>query len=779
MSTHREKAATLLKKMNLEEKVAQLVAVWFEIHPDQTITVREAVPTYNPLPNPMEAALEFGIGQLTRPYGTIANDPRKQVKMINKIQRYLVEKTRLGIPAMIHEECLSGVMSVGATAFPCSLNYGSAWDPALMEKIGEVIGSELRSMGVHQGLSPVLDVSRDARWGRLEETFGEDPYLIGEMGIAYINGLQGSNHQPLATLKHFIGHSGSEGGRNHAPVHIGMNELHNIYGLPFEMVLKHTQVGGVMPAYHDIDGVPCTSNVNLVVDLLKNQWGFDGLIVADYEAVAQLEKDHHVAKDQGEAAALALKAGMDVELPGFTVFKKGLIAAFERGLVTMDEIDRAVMMVLSEKYRQGIFDHPYIDEEGLVLNTDEHHALAVEVAQKSLVLLKNEELLPLKRDQKIALIGPLADHPYAMYGGYTAAVHLQGSAKPEQTVPQKSMTIKDALEEYAEVVYQPGCMIFESAIERSIFFPGEVEQQKGPLAKIPSGDTSRIIEAVKAAQAADVVVLAVGDLVGLFQQGTTGEGSDANTLKLPGAQEELMEAVLATGKPTVVLLVSGRPYTVNAAVERAGALVATWLPGQGGGEAIAQTLFGEKNFSGKTTLSFPFSAGAMPYTYNHNKKAGGLPRQSAFGARYPFGFGLSYTSFTYPRATIKNDLVALDGEVEVTVTVKNTGDRAGDEIVQLYTHDRCASLVRPVKELKGFIRVSLESGEEKTVTFTFKTDLLSFHKNGERIVEGGEFDLFIGSSSRDIHHTLLLTVEEGVRTLTFDSWNDRSHVAIT
>ncbi|OQA42324.1 MAG: Periplasmic beta-glucosidase precursor [Spirochaetes bacterium ADurb.Bin315] len=403
----------------------------------------------------------------------------------------------------------------------------------------------------------------------------------------------------------------------------------------------------------------------------------------------------------------------------------------------------------------------------------------MEIAQKSLVLLKNEELLPLQRGKKIALIGPLGNHPYAMYGGYTAPVHLQGSAKWEETVPKRSKTIKEALEAYAEVEFQPGCVIFESSIERSIFFPGEVEQQDGPLAKVPSTDTSRIIDAVKTAQNADVVVLVVGDLVGLFQQGTTGEGSDANTLKLPGVQEELLEAILATGKPTVVLLVSGRPYTVNSAVKRAGALVAAWLPGQGGGEAIAQTLFGEKNFSGKTTLSFPFSAGAMPYTYNHSKKSGGLPRQSAFGARYPFGFGLSYTSFTYPAAKLKTDTVDLDGEVEVLVTVKNTGTIDGEEVVQLYIHDRHASLVRPVKELKGFARVPLKAGEEKTVTFTFKTDLLSFYKNGKRILEGGEFDLFIGSSSRDIHHSFLLKVKDGVRILDFNSWNDRSHVMIT
>jgi len=764
--------------MTLEEKVAQLVSVWFEIHPDQSITVREAVPTYNHLPNPMEAALEFGVGQLTRPYGTIANDPRKQVRVINKIQHHLVNNTRLGIPAMIHEECLSGVMSVGATAFGCALTYGSAWDLELMKKIGEAIGSELRSMGVHQGLSPVLDVSRDARWGRLEETFGEDPYLAGEMAIAYITGLQGKNRQPLATLKHFLGHSGSEGGRNHAPVHVGPNELRNIYGLPFEMVVKNTTVGGVMPAYHDLDGVPCTSNKELVVDLLKGQWGFSGLIVADYEAVAQLEKDHHVAKDQAEAAALALKAGMDIELPGFTVFKKGLVSAFKRGLITMDEIDRAVLMVLTEKYRQGIFEKPYIPEDGLILNTDEHHSLAVEVAQKSLVLLKNDGLLPLQKEQKIALIGPLADHPYAMYGGYTAAVHLQGSAKPEQTVPARSKTIKTALEAYGNIEYQPGCMIFESAIERSIFFPGEAEGHEGSIAKTISSDTSRIGDAIKLAKDSDVVILALGDLVGLFQQGTTGEGSDANTLRLPGVQEELLEAILATGKPTVVLLVSGRPYTLNSAAEQAGAIVATWLPGQGGGEAIAQTLFGEKNFSGKTTLSFPFSAGAMPYAYNHHKKAGGLPKQLGFGARYPFGHGLSYTTFAYEEPKLANEHVALDGDVEVTLKVKNTGSVAGDEVVQLYIHDRHASLVRPVKELKAFARVSLAVGEEKEVRFRFKTDLLSFVKNGKRIVEGGEFDLYLASSSEDIRCTLLLTIEEGVRELDVHTWKDRPTVGV-
>ncbi len=411
MQQNKERALELLRKMSIEEKVSQLVSAWLEIGIDGSLHVREYGQAEMRSEDIKAEVLGKGIGQLTRPYGTMANDPVQQAKAINELQRYLLKETRLGIPALLHEECLTGAMVKGATIFPSALNYGSTWDPSLVGSVGKAIGGdELRSLGgVHQGLAPpVLDVARDARWGgRLEETYGgEDPYLCGVMGIAYVQGLQGENRSPIATLKHFVGHSASEGGRNHAPVHIGPSELQNTFALPFEMVVRHAHPGSVMPAYHDIDGgVPCTSNRSLVTDLLKQRWGgFDGLVVADYEAVVQLLHDHRVANDMAEAAALAFNAGMDIELPGYTVFKEGLIEALYRGLISNEALDEAVLRVLEEKFNQGgVFEHPFIREEAIELGTDKSHALAVEVAEKSLVLLKNDGTLPpLKKAGSVA-----------------------------------------------------------------------------------------------------------------------------------------------------------------------------------------------------------------------------------------------------------------------------------------------------------------------------------------------------------------------------------------
>ncbi len=608
-------------------------------------------------------------------------------------------------------------------------------------------------MGVHQGLAPVLDVARDARWGRLEETYGEDPYLAGVMGIRYVKGLQGQKRTPLATLKHFVGHSASEGGRNHAPVHIGPTELRNTFALPFEMVVRHAHPGSVMPAYHDIDGVPCTSNRALVTDLLKQQWGFDGLVVADYEAVVQLLHDHRVASDMAEAAALAFNAGMDIELPGYTVFREGLIEALYRGLIKDDALDEAVLRVLEEKFRQGLFEHPYIKEDAITLRTEKSHALAREVAEKSLVLLKNDGSLPLKDVKSIALIGPLADHPYAMFGGYSPPIHLQGSHGPEETVPDQAKTIRSALAEVlkdTEMVFEPGCMLYENKVEKAIFFPGDVPED-GEGAHELSKDTQGIAKAVAAASRADVTVLVVGDIAGLFRQGTVGEGSDADSLELPGVQEQLLDAVLETGKPVIVVLVSGRPYTIERAVHKASAILATWLPGEGGGEAIARTLVGLNNPGGKTTLSFPKSAGSMPYAYNHFKKAGGLKVQPQFGALYPFGHGLSYTTFNWEDFEVENPMIQCDEEIRFSLTVKNTGKVQGDEVVQVYVQDKVASIVRPVQELKAFKRVSLDAGEKKRIFFTIPADVLSFVGSDQRrVLECGTFTLQIGSSSGSI-----------------------------
>jgi len=777
--TDRRRALDVLGAMTLKEKIAQLISIWIEIRNDGTFGLREAFIKEKKEAHSHTEVLKDGIGQLTRPFGTMANGIIEQAKAINTIQKFLIEQTRLKIPAMFHEECLTGVMVKGATIFPSALNYGSTWDTELIQRIAKTIGSEMRSLGSHQGLAPVLDVARDARWGRLEETFGEDPYLTGCMGISYVQGLQGKKRSPIATLKHFVGHSGSEGARNHAPVHVGERELRNMYALPFEMVIKEARPGSVMPAYHDIDGIPCTANYSLVTSLLKHNWKFNGLVVADYEAVSQLSTEHHVAADMAEGSALALKAGLDLELPGFTAFRNNLERALDRGLIDIGTIDAAVLRVLREKFRQGVFDHPYIDEQSIRLASDASHALAIEAAEKSLVLLKNKNLLPLKKQQHIAVIGPLADHPYAMYGGYAPPVHLQGLHTPVETVPKRAKTIRKAIEALSglNVVYEPGCLLYEGFFERSLFFPGDVKAEDITSTKQLSTDTSYIKRAVTVAEKADTVILVVGDLAGLFQQGTVGEGSDTETLRLPGIQEQLMEAVLATGKPTVVVLVSGRPYSIEAANKKAAAILASWLPGEGGGEAIARVLFGLTNPSGKTCLSFPIAAGAMPYAYNHSQKAGGMPKQKSFGAIYPFGFGLSYTQFAYSGGMIEKTTVPTDAHVVIHIDIMNTGLYEGDEIVQVYVRDVQASIVRPVKELKGFSRVTLASGETKHVTFDMPTDVLSFVTDGKRIVEPGVFDVMIGSSSQDILWSGQFTLSGATRVLD-RHWRCRTSVTV-
>ena len=769
MHSNRERALELLRQMTIQEKVAQLCAAWLEISSDGSFTVKEIAFTNEKEDQSREMVLGAGIGQLTRPYGTCAKNPRTIAKGINEIQRYLLGRTRLGIPAMLHEECLTGAMVPGATIFPCSLNQGSSFDPALMERIARIIGKEMSSLGVHQGLAPVLDVARDARWGRLEETFGEDPYLAGCLGTAYVQGLQGDNQSPLATLKHFVGHSASEGGRNHAPVHIGIRELLNIFGLPFAMVVKQTSIGAVMPAYHDIDGDPCTASRFLVTDLLKRTWGFPGLVVADYEAASQLYHDHHVARDMAEAAALSVHAGMDLELPSSTCFKQGLLEAIERNLIDIDEVNVSVMKILVEKFRQGIFDHPFVEIDAIELNSAEHHKIAVEAAEKSLVLLKNNGVLPLPEKKRVAVVGPLADHRHAMYNGYSVPIHLQGVIGDEETVPKRAKTIRQGLEDLlgkSLVSYADGCILFEQEFDKAVFFPGDVGSESAGIEQGLSTDTEKIREAVSVAKKSDVIIAVVGDMVGLFQHGTVGEGSDTTSLQLPGIQQTMLNSLLDTGKPVVVVMVSGRPYHLGRATEDAAAIIATWLPGEGGGEAIANVLCGVTNFSGRSALSFPKNAGAMPYAYNHVKKASGMPKQKEFGAVFPFGFGLSYTEFSYSDCSLDTISLHTNRLFTVSVTVSNTGKVAGDEIVQLYVRDDFASIVRPNLELKGFARISLSPQERARIHFSVPTDMLSFALDTQtRVVEPGTFTISIGRSAEDLVWSEQLEIKGEVQTL--------------
>lgn len=770
--SHDERARKLLAQMTVAEKVAQLHAVWLQIEGDGTWSFRKAKSSFikPSVDEPMQIMAD-GVGQITRPLGTRPTDAKECVRGLNAVQEFLVKRTRLGIPALAHEECLPGLMARGATQMPAAINYGASWDPELMERVAAAIGDEMVAVGSRQALSPVLDVARDARWGRTEETFGEDPYLSGCMAIGYIRGLQGDG-RAIGTLKHYVGHSFSEGGRNHAPVRIGMRELNDVFLLPFEMAVKLANAGSVMPAYHDIDGEPSSSSPYYLTKVLREQWGFDGIIVSDYDAIRFLKDHHAVASDYTEASALALKAGMDQELPSYTCYRDGLVEALKRGLVEMAEIDAAVLRVLVTKLRLGLFENPYTDEGAVVLNTEKSKAVAREMAEKSIVLIKNDGMLPMCDEGTTGLIGPLADDELAVFCGYSFPVHLIAALRTIDQSTKYARTLRESMTDHAsaagrsEVVYARGCDILIKRPEEQAVFPGDAEGRTAQTESMVSFDESRIADAVEAASKADRIVVALGDLAGLFLTGTVGEGSDASSLELPGVQQKLLDALLDLGKPTVVVLLSGRPYNIGSAFDRANAVIQAWLPGQEGMDAITAILYGDASPGGRLPVSVPKHAGAMPYFYNHKVKSPGAPIQPEFGALYPFGFGLSYTEFTYEQFSVAESSVPVDGSIELSFTLANVGEQDGDEVVQLYVRDKIASLVRPIKELKGFRRISLKSKEAVRVDVRLSADMLAFTKSGlDRVVEPGEFDVMIGSSSEDIHFHETITVTGQERTL--------------
>jgi beta-xylosidase len=779
--SHAERARGLLARMTLSEKVAQLCSLWVNIAEDGGLSFRQGGDGFirDEAGDPLEV-LRDGIGHLTRPLGTRPVEAARGLRGLNRVQKYLVERTRLGIPALAHEECLAGLLAKGATLFPAGINYGSLWDEGLMARIARAIGEELEDAGSRLGLAPVLDVCRDARWGRTEESFGEDPYLCGCLGLAYVTGLQdGGKASVLATLKHFAGHGFGEGGRNHAPVHIGERELSDVFLLPFEMAVKLGGARVLMPAYHDIDGEPISASRRYLTELLRGQWGFDGLVVSDYEAIRLLAEQHRVAADEAEASALALKAGIDVEMPGFAYLRAGVPKALARGLLDMATVDAAVTRVLVEKSRLGLFDNPYAEEGALSLGSEAHRRLAAEAAARSIVLLKNDGTLPLSGEGTTALVGPLADEQLAFFCSYSFPVHLIASLHTVDRQSRYARTLREALGgrlPEGRLLYSKGCEIFSERPTRTPVSPAELGErtEAGPL----SLDASGFAAAVQAASRAERIIVAVGDLSGLFLTGTVGEGSDASSLSLPGVQQRLVERLLDTGKPVIVVLLNGRPYNLGEAFGRAAAVLEAWLPGQEGAEALAGILFGELNPGGRLPVSIPRCAGAMPYYYNHGLKSAGTPAQPEFGAVFPFGHGLSYTRFAYEEFAVEEAEVPVDGQLRVSCAVRNTGGRAGDEVVQLYARDLVASLVRPVQELKGFQRLSLEPGERKRVTFLLPTDLLGFSASATtRVVEPGEFELMLGRSSADICFRRVVRVTGRPRTLPC-SWRMKTEVRV-
>ncbi|NMB90325.1 MAG: beta-glucosidase, partial [Chloroflexi bacterium] len=709
----------LLNQMTLEEKLAQLGSYW--VYSLQTRGELDA--------HKIEDKLKHGIGQVTRVAGASTRQPRLAAAAANQLQKYLVEHTRLGIPAILHEECCSGSMILGGTMYPQMLGLASTFQTELAERMTVEIRRQLRAIGAHQGLAPVLDVARDARWGRVEETFGEDPLLASQFGISYVRGLQGDDLRQgvMATGKHFVGHSFSQGGLNCGPVHMGPRELWDIYLMPFQAAIQEAGLASIMNAYPELDGEVVAASRRILTGLLRDTLGFDGLVVSDYEAVDMIYSYHHAAANRAEAAAMALKAGIDVELPVIQCYGSDLKTAVESGLVGMDLVDESVSRHLRKKFELGLFENPYVDEGRVaeVFETPAQRRLAGEIARQSMVLLSNSGILPLANDgATLAVIGPNADQRRNLLGDYSYAaltdlmLHTQPADSAfvgldPATLDPYQVQITTVLESIraaapqARVLYAQGCA--------------------------NSGDdVSGIPEAVQIAGQADVVILVLGDKTGLTPECTSGETRDSADLLLPGVQAQLFEAVLAAGKPVVVVLVNGRPLAIPALAEKADAILEAWIPGEEGGPAIADVLFGATNPGGKLPMTFPRSVGQLPIFYN-NKPSGGHSHwyvdyvaESACPL-FPFGHGLSYTSFEYSDLSVTVAQGAPEPAVAVGFTLKNSGPRAGDEVVQLYVCDQVASSPRPVKELKGFARLSLQPGEACTVTFKLPLAMLAYY----------------------------------------------------
>jgi beta-glucosidase-like glycosyl hydrolase len=751
-----ERVEDLLSRMTLEEKQAQLHGLWMVLAADGRHTLRGQGGFIDSKgQSDLEALLCQGLGQVTRALGTHGVEPAQGLAALNALQRYLTQETRLGIPAMSHEECLAGLMARDATLFPCALGMAASWDPELVEELAKTIGQEAREVGCSMGLAPVLDVSRDVRWGRTEETFGEDPYLVGVLGTRYVRGLQGPQRDLLATLKHFVAHSFSEGGRNHAPVHVGNRELNDTFLLPFEMVVKQANPGGVMPAYHDIDGEPLHSSQQLLTDVLRNQWGFDGLVVADYGGVALLHEHHRITHGPAESIAAALNAGLDVELPGNDC-TQAIPQALDNGSLDIATLDAAVRRVLKEKFATGLFEKTYADDTPPVLNTPHARQLARKAAQRSVVILENQGILPLapSAKQRIALIGPTANDPMAQLSGYSFPVHvlINGDTEGAQNV----VTALDGFRSVFgtdQVHYAQGCRVLSHRSTSAAVFPGDVRESdtQRPQSLIDYA-TDQMDEAVQCAQKADVAVVMVGDLAGLFLTGTVGEGSDTDSLALPGVQQQLVQRIIDTGTPTVVVITGGRPYTLGGLERRAAALVMAFASGQEGGNGLADVLSGNCEPSGRMPLSLPRSAGAAPYVYNHHYKSSGVPIALHFGSAYPFGSGLSYTHFSYSNLRPTSQTVDLEtGTLQFTLELANTGTRVGTEVVQVYVRDCVASVVRPHLELKAFARITVVPGDVRQLQCSIPVDMLSFtDRNGQRVVEPGEFEVMVGASSANL-----------------------------
>lgn len=733
-----DRVSDLLSRMTLEEKVEQICggsrAEMQVIDPTGTYTTESARAV---LMRWWDPDLEF---------------PAKKAAILrNGVQRYMKEKTRLGIPALFMGEALHGFMEYGSTSFPQALSLASTWDPALVHQVFTAAGDEAGSAGVGQVFSPVLDIARDPRWGRTEETYGEDPFLAARMGVAAITGLQGDSfainrHHVVATAKHFAVHGQPEGGTNTAPGNYSERIVRENFLVPFQAAVQEANVAAVMASYNEIDGIPNHINHWLLDKVLRQEWGFRGFLVSDGDGLQMLVNTHHVAANKADAARLALSAGVDFDLSDGSVYRT-LLWQVKTGTVPEAELDRAVSHVLETKFRLGLFDNPYVDPDYAekTTNSPEHRALALKTAQKAIVLLKNEKnLLPLdlSKLKTIAVIGPNAD-----------GIHLGGYSRN----PVRGVTIlrgiRDRVGSKATVVYEEGCKITDAKNDWHGWFANDVKLID------PATQQESVKAAADAAKKADVAIVVVGE-----NESTNREAwaenhlGDRDSLDLLGAQNDLVKAVVETGTPTVVLLINGRPLSINYIAERVPAVLEGWYLGEEGGTAAANVIFGDVNPGGKLPITFPRSVGDLPDFYDHKQSAN---RTYAFSTRkplYPFGFGLSYTTFKFDNLRVEPAQIISAGTATVRVDVTNSGAREGDEVPQLYIHQRVADVTQPVMQLKGFQRVTLKPGEKKTVEFTITPEMLSMlNVDMHRVVEPGAFDLMVGPSS-DQTSTVELTV---------------------
>jgi beta-glucosidase len=743
-----ERVADLLARMTRAEKVAQLGSFWaFEVVGPDGLDVER-----------LRTLAGDGIGQITRLAGSTNLRPGEVAEMADAIQRRLVEGTRLGIPTIIHEECLHGLIAWAAPCFQQSIGAAAAFDASVVEAMAATIRRRMLMTGARHALAPVLDIARDPRWGRIEETYGEDPYLATELGCAYIAALQGPDLSEgvLATAKHMVGHGLAEGGLNQAPAHIGPRELRDEQLLPFEAAVRVAGIASVMPAYCDVDGVPSHASTELLTTILRGEWGFDGIVASDYMGVEMLATAHRLTADLGEAARLALVAGVDSELPRTVAFGAPLADAIAAGRVDDELLDAAVGRMLRIKFRLGIFERPYVGTPTMAdfddLAAAESQA-ARTLAERSLVLLKNDGVLPLTPDlRRIAVVGPIADSARDLLGDYSHLVHMETLQEMRNGVDALGV-IGDG-EVFAPGDELAGRRTILDAV-RASFVKADVVHARGT--GILSGTDEELQEAVALARDADVAVVVLGERSGLTMDSTTGEFRDRVDLGFMGRQQELLEAVVATGTPVVLVVVSGRPLLLTWAVEHCAAILLAWVPGDAGPDAIADALSGVVNPGGKLPVSMPRHVGQVPQTYRHHPTGGrshpkGDYVDSPVRPLFPFGYGGSYTTFTVERLVLDRTSLATSGDVvTIRVDVTNTGPVAGDEVVQLYIRDEEATVARPVRELRGFRRVHLAPGACRTIAFQLSTEQLSYvGADLRRVVEPGRVSVQVGTSSADL-----------------------------